>query len=59
MPRNGKGGSVSDSKNLCETPGDHGKVMADLIFKLAKEILQRNLRMMVENHEKNRRLLLL
>jgi hypothetical protein len=59
MPRNGEGGSVSDSENLSETPGGHGKGMADLIFKLAKEILQRNHRMMVETHEKNRRLLLL
>ena len=52
MPRNGKGGSVSDSENLSETPGDHSKGMADLIFKLAKQILQRSHGMMIESHEK-------
>jgi hypothetical protein len=58
MPRNGEGGSINESENLSETPGDRGKGMADLILKLVKEILQRNHGMRVETHEKNRRLLL-
>jgi hypothetical protein len=59
MPRNGESGSVNKSENLSETPGGQGKGMADLILKLAREILQRNHGMMVETHGKNRRLLLL
>jgi len=58
MLRNGEGGSINESENLSETPGDQGKGMADLILKLVKEILQRNHGMRVETHEKNRRLLL-
>jgi hypothetical protein len=38
------------SENLSETPGDQSKGMADLISKLAKEILERNHGMMVESH---------
>jgi len=38
MPRNGESGTVSDSENLSVTPGDHGKGMAGLIFKLATKI---------------------
>jgi hypothetical protein len=40
MLRNGESGSVSDSENLWETPGDHGKGMAGLIFKLAREFFK-------------------
>ena len=59
MPRNGEGGSVNESENLSKTPEDQGKGMADLILKLAKEILQWNHGMIVGTHGKNRRLLLL
>jgi hypothetical protein len=52
MPRNGEGGGVNQSENLSDTPGDQSKGMADLILKLAKEILQRNPGMMVETHRK-------
>jgi len=52
MLRNGEGGSINESENLSETPGDQGKGMADLILKLVKEILQRNHGMRVETHEK-------
>jgi nitrogen-specific signal transduction histidine kinase len=38
------------SENLSEIPGDQSKGMADLILKLAKEILQRNHGMIVETH---------
>jgi hypothetical protein len=40
MPRNGEGGGANKSENLSETPRDQSKGMADLILKLAKEILQ-------------------
>ena len=43
---------VNKSENLSETPGDQKEGMADLILKLAKEILQRNHGMMVETHGK-------
>lgn len=47
---NGDGRPVNKSENLSETPGDQSKGMADLILKLAKEILERNHGMMVETH---------
>jgi hypothetical protein len=47
---NGDGKAVNKSGNLSETPGDQSKGMANLILKLAKEILQRNHGMMVETH---------
>jgi nitrogen-specific signal transduction histidine kinase len=47
---NGDAGPVNKSENLSEIPGDQSKGMADLILKLAKEILQRNHGMMVETH---------
>jgi nitrogen-specific signal transduction histidine kinase len=47
---NGGGRPANTSENLSETPGDQSKGMADLILKLAKEILQRNHGMMVETH---------
>jgi hypothetical protein len=40
MPRNAEGGRANKSENLSETPRDQSKGMADLILKLAKEILQ-------------------
>jgi nitrogen-specific signal transduction histidine kinase len=49
---NGNGKSVSQSENLSETSGDQKEGMADLILKLAKEILQRNNGMMTETHGK-------
>jgi len=47
---NGNGKSVNPLENLSETPGDQKEGMADLILKLAKEILQRNQGMMIETH---------
>jgi hypothetical protein len=49
---NGNTKSVSQSENLSETSGDQKEGMADLILKLAKEILQRNHGMMIETHGK-------
>jgi len=43
---------VHPAENLSETPGDQKEGMADLILKLAKEILQRNHGMMVETNGK-------
>lgn len=42
--------SVQRVENLSDTPGDQKEGMADLILKLAKEILQRNHGTMVETH---------
>jgi nitrogen-specific signal transduction histidine kinase len=47
---NRDGRPVNKSENLSETPEDQSKGMADLILRLAKEILQRNHGMMVETH---------
>lgn len=44
--------SVTPAENSSETGGDPKEGMAHLILKLAKEILQRNHGMMVENHGK-------
>ena len=52
MPRNGESGGGNKRENLSGTPWDQGKGMADLILKLAKEILQRNHGMMVETRGK-------
>jgi len=49
---NGGKKPVQPVENLSETPGDQKEGMADLILKLAKEILQRNHGMMVEIHGK-------
>jgi nitrogen-specific signal transduction histidine kinase len=49
---NGNTKSVSQSEDLSETPGDQKEGMAELILKLAKEILQRNHGMMIETHGK-------
>ena len=37
-------------ENLSETPGDQKEGMAELILKLAKEILKKSHRMMVETY---------
>ena len=47
---NGDGKPVDKSENLSEVQGNRKEEMADLILKLAKEILQRNHGMMVETH---------
>ena len=49
---NGDGKPVDPSENLSETPGDQSKGMADLILKLAKDLLERNRGMMIETHGK-------
>jgi len=47
---NGDGKPVDRSENLSGTPRDQTKGMADLILKLAKDILERNHGMMIETH---------
>jgi nitrogen-specific signal transduction histidine kinase len=47
---NGDGKPVNKSENLSEVQGNRKEEMADLILKLAKEILQTNHGMMVETH---------
>jgi len=47
---NGDGRPGNTPQNLSETPGGQSKGMADLILKLAKEILEKNHGMMVETH---------
>jgi len=47
---NGNGKPVNQSENLSEAPLDQTKGMADLILKLAKDILERNHGMMIETH---------
>lgn len=49
---NGDGKPVDQSENLSETPRDQSKGIADLILKLAKDILERNHGMMIETHGK-------
>jgi len=47
---NGGGKPTNPSENLSEIPGEQNNGMAELILKLAKEILERNHGMMVETH---------
>jgi nitrogen-specific signal transduction histidine kinase len=47
---NGNGKAVNPLESSPDTPGDQKDGMADLILKLAKEVLQRNHGMMVETH---------
>ena len=47
---NGGGKPVDQSEDLSETPGDQSIGMADLILRLAKDILERNRGMMIETH---------
>jgi nitrogen-specific signal transduction histidine kinase len=49
---NGDGKPVDPSENLLETPRDQSKGMADLILKLAKDLLERNRGTMIETHGK-------
>jgi signal transduction histidine kinase len=49
---NGDGKPVDPSENLSETSQDQSKGMADLILKLARDILERNHGMMIETHGK-------
>ena len=55
---NGDGKPVDPSENLSETPRDQSKGMADLILKLAKDILERNHGMMIETHGKRSKTLI-
>ena len=59
MSTSAEGGGPNKSENSLDTSGEQSNGMADLILKLAKEILQRNYGMMVETHGRNRILLLL
>ncbi len=55
---NGDGKPVDPSENLSETSQDQSKGMADLILKLARDILERNHGMMIETHGKRSETLL-
>jgi signal transduction histidine kinase len=50
---NGVGKPVDQSENLSETPRDQSKGMAELILKLAKDILERNHGMMIETRKRS------
>jgi nitrogen-specific signal transduction histidine kinase len=57
---NGGGKPVDQSESLSETPGDQSIGLADLILKLAKDILERNRGAMIETHrEKSKTLIVL
>ncbi len=57
---NGKGKVVDPSEGFSETPGDPSIGLADLILKLARDILERNRGMMIETHgEKSKTLIAL
>jgi nitrogen-specific signal transduction histidine kinase len=57
---NGNGKPVDPLENFSEVPSDQSKGMADLILKLAKDILERNRGMMIETHrEKSKTLIAL
>ncbi len=57
---NGNGKPVEQPESPSETPGDQGMGLADLILKLAKDILERNHGMMAETHrEKSKTLIAL
>jgi hypothetical protein len=47
------------SENLSETPGDQNKGMADLILRLAKDVLERNHGMMIETRKRSETVLIL
>jgi nitrogen-specific signal transduction histidine kinase len=53
----GKPGNKSE--NLSETPSDQNKGMADLILRLAKDILERNHGMMIESRKRSETILAL
>ena len=57
---NGNGKPVDPLENLSEVPPDQSKGLADLILKLAKDILERNRGVMIETHrEKSKTLIAL
>jgi nitrogen-specific signal transduction histidine kinase len=57
---NGNGKPVDPLENLSEVPPDQSKGLADLILKLAKDILERNRGMMIQTHgEKSKTLIAL
>jgi nitrogen-specific signal transduction histidine kinase len=53
------GKPVDPSENLSETPRDQSKEMADLILKLAKDILERNHGMMIETRKRSETIIVL
>ena len=53
------GKPVDPSENLSETPQDQSKGMADLILKLAKDILERNHGMMIETRKRSETIIVL
>jgi len=55
---NGNGKPVNQAENASETPGDQSIGLADLILKLAKDILERNHGMMIETHGKGSEILI-
>ena len=55
----GDGEPVDPSENLSETPRDQSKGMADLILKLAKDLLERNHGMMIETRKRSETILAL
>jgi nitrogen-specific signal transduction histidine kinase len=55
----GDGEPVDPSENLSETPQDQSKGMADLILKLAKDILERNHGMMIETRKRSETIIVL
>ena len=57
---NSNGKPADESESLSETPGDQSIGLADLILKLAKDILERNRGRMIETHrEKSKTLIAL
>ncbi len=52
MDRNVEGGEVNRSEDLSEAAQDQRNGMADLVLKLAEDILERNHGMMIETHGK-------
>jgi hypothetical protein len=55
---NAGGKPVDQSEDSSETPGDQSIGLADLILKLAKDILERNRGMMIETHGKKSKTLI-
>ena len=55
----GDGKPGNKSGNLSETPGDQDQGMADLILRLAKDILERNHGMMIETRKRSETILTL
>jgi hypothetical protein len=53
------GKPVDPSENLSETPGDQSEGIADLILKLAKDLIERNHGMMIETRKRSETILTL